>query len=162
MISTLIALAAICFLIAADQITKMSISSTFEVGESVQVIPGLLDFTYVQNRGAAFGMFADQRWIFLAVTAIMLIVIAIFWAKGFINHFTGTIAAVLLMAGGIGNMIDRIWLGYVVDFIDISPLFDFAVFNVADCCVTVGAVFLGIYILFFMDNKKADVPAENE
>lgn len=162
MISTLIALAAIFFLIAADQITKMLISSNFEVGESMQVISGLLDFTYVQNRGAAFGMFADQRWIFLIGTVIMLALIIIFWAKDFIKHFTGTIAAVLIIAGGVGNMIDRIFLGYVVDFIDISPLFNFAVFNVADCCVTVGAVFLGIYILFFMDDKKENVPAENE
>lgn len=162
MISTLIALAAICFLIAADQITKMLISSNFEVGESMHIIDGVLDFTYVQNRGAAFGMFADQRWIFLVGTVILLAVIIILWARGFIKHVTGTISAVLIIAGGIGNMIDRVWLGYVVDFIDISPLFDFAVFNVADCCVCVGAVFLAIYILFFMDDKKEEVPAEND
>lgn len=154
MTSTLIAVAAIFFLVAADQITKLLISSNFEVGESVHIIDGLLDFTYVQNRGAAFGMFADQRWVFLIATVALLAAIIILWAKGFITHITGTIAAVLIVAGGVGNMIDRILLGYVVDFIDISPLFSFAVFNVADCCVCIGAVFLAIYILFFMDDKK--------
>lgn len=156
MTSTLIAIAAIFFLIAADQITKLLVSSNFEVGESLHIIDGLLDFTYVQNRGAAFGMFANQRWIFLIATVVLLAAIIIFWARGFITHFTGTIAAVLIISGGVGNMIDRIMLGYVVDFIDISPLFDFAVFNVADCCVCVGAVFLAIYILFFMEDKKSD------
>lgn len=155
MTSTLIAIAAIFFLIAADQITKLLVSSNFEVGESLHIIDGVLDFTYVQNRGAAFGMFADQRWIFLIATVVLLAVIIIFWAKGYITHFTGTISAVLIIAGGVGNMIDRVMLGYVVDFIDISPLFNFAVFNVADCCVCVGAVFLAIYILFFMDDKKS-------
>lgn len=155
MTSTLIAIAAIFFLIAADQITKLLVSSNFEVGESLHIIDGLLDFTYVQNRGAAFGMFANQRWIFLIATVVLLAAIIIFWARGFITHFTGKIAAVLIIAGGVGNMIDRIMLGYVVDFIDISPLFDFAVFNVADCCVCIGAVFLAIYILFFMDDKKS-------
>ncbi len=156
MTSTLIAVAAIFFLVAADQITKLLISSNFEVGESVHIIDGLLDFTYVQNRGAAFGMFADQRWVFLIATVALLAAIIILWAKGFITHITGTIAAVLIVAGGVGNMIDRILLGYVVDFIDISPLFSFAVFNVADCCVCIGAAFLAIYILFFMDDKKLD------
>ena len=155
MTSTLIAIAAIFFLIAADQITKLLVSSNFEVGQSLHIIDGVLDFTYVQNRGAAFGMFADQRWIFLIGTVVLLAAIIIFWARGFITHFTGTIAAVLIIAGGVGIMIDRVILGYVVDFIDISPLFNFAVFNVADCCVCVGAVFLAIYILFFMDDKKS-------
>ncbi len=156
MTSTLIAIAAIFFLIAADQITKLLVSSNFEVGQSLHIIDGVLDFTYVQNRGAAFGMFANQRWIFLIATVVLLAAIIIFWARGFITHFTGKIAAVLIIAGGVGNMIDRIMLGYVVDFIDISPLFNFAVFNVADCCVCVGAAFLAIYILFFAEDKKSD------
>lgn len=154
MISTLIALAAVILLIAADQITKLLISSNFEIGQSKHIINGLLDFTYVQNKGAAFGMFANQRWIFLILTTVLLALIIAFWFKGYITHFTGKTAAVLLVAGGIGNMIDRLFLGYVVDFIDISPLFNFAVFNVADCCVTVGAVFLAVYILFFMEDKE--------
>lgn len=153
MISTLIALAVIILLIAVDQITKLLISSNFDVGESIHVINGLLDFTYVQNRGAAFGLFANQRWVFLILTTVLMAAIITVWFKGYITHITGKISAVLLVAGGIGNMIDRLFLGYVVDFIDISPLFNFAVFNVADCCVTIGVVFVAVYILFFMDEK---------
>lgn len=153
MISTLIALAAIILLIAVDQITKLLISSNFEVGESIHVINGLLDFTYVQNKGAAFGMFSNQRWVFMILTTVLIAAIIAIWVKGYITHITGKVSAILLVAGGIGNMIDRLLLGYVVDFIDISPLFNFAVFNVADCCVTIGVVFVAIYIIFFMDEK---------
>ena len=154
MITTIIALVAVALLVAADQITKLLISSHFEVGQSMHVIKGLLDFTYVRNRGAAFGMLSNQRWIFLVMTTVIIAGVVVLWYKDFITHITGRIAAVLIVAGGIGNMIDRLWLGYVVDFIDVSPLFDFAVFNVADCCVTVGAVFMAVYILFFLDDKK--------
>ena len=154
MITTIIALAVIALLVAADQITKLLISSNFKVGESKHIIGGLLDFTYVQNRGAAFGMLANQRWVFLLLTTAIIIGICWLWVKGYIDHFTGRMSAVLIVAGGIGNMIDRIALGYVVDFIDVSPLFDFAVFNVADCCVTVGAVIMAVYVLFFLDEKK--------
>ena len=140
MITTIIALAAVALLVAADQITKLLISSRFELGESRHIIGGLLDFTYVQNRGAAFGMLSDQRWIFLVMTTAIIIGICWLWVKGYVTHITGQISAVLIVAGGIGNMIDRLAMGYVVDFIDVSPLFNFAVFNFADCCVTAGCL----------------------
>lgn len=154
MISTIIALAVVIVLVAADQITKLLVMKHFTRGQSIHVIKGLLDFTYVQNRGAAFGMFANHRWIFMLLTCLIMVGIAWLWVKGYITHITGKISAVLIMAGGIGNMIDRVRLGYVVDFIDISPLFRFAVFNVADCCVTIGAVLLMVYIIFYMDEKQ--------
>lgn len=154
MITNIIALAAIALLVAADQITKLLISSNYEVGETTHVIGGVLDFTYVQNRGAAFGMLSNQRWIFLLLTTAIIIGICWLWVKGFIDHITGQISAVLIVAGGIGNMIDRLAMGYVVDFIDVNPLFDFAVFNVADCCVTVGAAIMAVYVLFFLDENK--------
>ena len=154
MITTILALAAVALLVAADQITKLLISSHYEVGESTHVISGLLDFTYVQNRGAAFGMLSNQRWIFLVLTTAIIIGICWLWFRNYIEHITGKTSAVLIVAGGIGNMIDRIAMGYVVDFIDVSPLFDFAVFNFADCCVTVGAVLMAVYVLFFLDEKK--------
>lgn len=154
MISTIIALSAVILLVAADQITKLLVMEHFTRGQSIHVINGLLDFTYVQNRGAAFGMLSNQRWIFMVMTAVIMAGIIYWWLKGYFTHITGKICAVLIVAGGIGNMIDRIRLGYVVDFIDISPLFRFAVFNVADCCVTVGAVLFMVYIIFYMDEKK--------
>ena len=154
MMTTVLALVAVALLTAADQLSKYLIAAGFEVGESVHVVPGLLDFTYVRNRGAAFGMLADRRWIFLLLTTLIIAGVVYAWYKNYVTHLTGRIAAVLIVAGGIGNMIDRLCLGYVVDFIDVSPLFPFAVFNVADCCVTVGAVFMAVFILFFMEEKS--------
>ena len=154
MVSTIIALAVVAVLVAADQVTKLLAVEYLTRGQSVHVINGLLDFTYVQNKGAAFGMLANQRWIFMVITTVIMAAIAWGWIKGYFTHITGRMSAVLIMAGGIGNMIDRIHLGYVVDFIDISPLFSFAVFNVADCCVTIGSVLLMVYIIFYMDEKK--------
>lgn len=158
MICTIIALAVVIVLVAADQITKLLVMAHFTKGQSIHIIDGVLDFTYVQNRGAAFGIFADHRWIFMVLTCAIIVGIAYLWYKDYITHITGRISAVLIVAGGIGNMIDRIRLGYVVDFIDISPLFNFAVFNVADCCVTVGSVLLMVYIIFYMDDKQLSFP----
>ncbi len=159
MITTIVALVAVVLLTAADQITKLLVMSHFTKGQSIHVINGLLDFTYVQNKGAAFGMLAGQRWIFMVITTLIMAAVVYGWVKGMFDHLTGKIAAVLILSGGIGNMIDRVRLGYVVDFIDISPLFSFAVFNVADCCVTVGAVLLMFFILFFADEKKLTLGA---
>lgn len=156
MISTLIAAAVIFLLVAADQMTKLLVSSNFELGESVHIIKGVLDFTYVQNRGAAFGMFADKRWIFLIATILLLAAMIFAWYKNLFTNFIGKSAAVLVIAGGIGNMIDRVLVGYVVDFIDVSPLFPFAVFNVADCCVCVGAVLLAVFVVFFYKGNESD------
>lgn len=154
MIATILALVAVVLLTAADQITKLLVMNHFTKGQSVHVINGLLDFTYVQNKGAAFGMLSGQRWIFMVITTLIMAAIVYGWVKGIFDHLTGRIAAVLILSGGVGNMIDRLRLGYVVDFIDISPLFSFAVFNVADCCVTIGAVLLMVFLLFFADEKK--------
>lgn len=153
MISSIMALVVVIVLVAADQVTKLLVMHHFTQGQTVHVINGLLDFTYVQNRGAAFGIFSHHRWIFMVLTCLIMVGIAWLWVKNYINHITGKISAILIMAGGIGNMIDRVRLSYVVDFIDISPLFHFAVFNVADCCVTVGAALLMVYIIFYMDEK---------
>lgn len=146
-------MAVVIVLVAADQVAKLLIMRHFKTGQSVHVINDVLDFTYVQNRGAAFGMFSHHRWIFMVLTSLIMVGIVWLWVKEYINHITGKISAILILAGGIGNMIDRVRLGYVVDFIDVSPLFRFAVFNVADCCVTIGAMLLMVYILFYMDEK---------
>lgn len=153
MISSIIALVVVIVLVAADQISKLLVMQHFKQGQTIHVIKGFLDFTYVQNRGAAFGIFSNHRWIFMLLTCLIMVGIAWLWVKNYINHITGKISAILIMAGGIGNMIDRVRLSYVVDFIDISPLFNFAVFNVADCCVTIGAALLMVYIIFYMDEK---------
>ena len=128
------------------------------IGMSVSVIPHVLDFTYVENRGIAFGLLADSRWIFMLVSATLLAVIICVIKFSKIDHKLFLSSMSLIFGGGIANMLDRIFIGYVVDFIEITFV-DFAVFNVADSCVVVGACLLAVYLVFFdetFSKKRAD------
>ncbi|MDR1002163.1 MAG: signal peptidase II [Oscillospiraceae bacterium] len=162
MVYAIIVLVSLCGLVAADQIIKYIVSTNMSVGQSVTAIDGLLNWTYVQNRGAAFGIMQGKTWFLVVVTAlVILFVLFLIFTKRF-NHPLGTVAALLVTAGGIGNLIDRTVNSFVVDYIDISPLFPFAVFNFADCCVTVGGVMLAVYILFFHDKYAPKKSEEQE
>ena len=118
------------------------------LGRSVTAIPYLFDFTYVENRGIAFGLLADNRWFFMMVSAILIVVIVFMIKMSKINHKLFLVSMSMILGGGIANMLDRIFIGYVVDFIDVAFV-DFAVFNVADSCVVVGSCLLAVYIIFF-------------
>ncbi len=115
---------------------------------SVTVIPGILDFTYVENRGAAFGMLSNSRWIFMTVSVVFIFVLIYVLKQKYSANALYTVSLCLFLGGGIGNMIDRIFLGYVVDFIEFTFV-DFAVFNIADSAISVGAVLFVVYLIFF-------------
>ncbi len=138
-------------LVAVDQIIKYIVDTNMEIGESIVAIEGLLNWHYLRNDGASFSILEGQRWFFIIGTFVILAVIAVIIAKKMINHWLGYASATLVVAGGIGNLIDRIRFGEVIDYIDISPLFKFAVFNFADCCIVVGGIALCVYILFLHD-----------
>ena len=162
-------------LVALDQASKFIMVSMFEMGEyigkvdlktlesivdalkPIDVIPGVLRFTFVLNDGAAFGSLDNARWIFmiLSTVAIVAILVFMFWKKP--QNPLLLVALTLITGGGIGNMIDRVWLGYVVDFIDFCalPKIWMWVFNVADSCVTVGAGLLALWMImdFIRDVK---------
>lgn len=152
----ILSLLVIIALIAVDQVTKHLAVNLLQPAGTVNVIPDILNFTYVENRGAAFGVLSNARWVFISATIIIMIMMLYMLCKGEFKHFIGKTAALLIISGGIGNLIDRLSIGYVIDFIDVSPLFNFAVFNFADCCVTVGSVLLILNILFFYDEKGTD------
>lgn len=140
-------------LIAADQYTKYLAVTYLSSGNTVDFIPGVLDFVYVENRGAAFGMLQDTRWFLIVITVLALIFVAVY---AFTRKKRGPLlmsAVALIFAGGFGNMIDRVVNGYVVDFIH-TLFIRFPCFNVADICVTVGGVLLICYLLFFSSPKK--------
>lgn len=145
--------------ILADIFTKYLVVQLLRpLGCSVTVIPHVLDFTYVENRGIAFGLMADDRWLFMIVSAVLLVVIICTIRLSKIDHVLFVASMSLILGGGIGNMLDRIFIGYVVDFIEVTFV-DFAVFNVADSCVVVGAVLLAVYLVFFdksFFNKASD------
>ncbi len=135
--------------IACDQISKLIVVEKLIPIGSYNLIDGVLRFTYVENRGAAFGMLSDSRAVFMALSIIIIVMMGLaIWKYHGISKPVDLCMG-LILGGGIGNMIDRIRLGYVVDFIDFY-VFDFwkYVFNIADSAVVVGCLFF-VALLFF-------------
>lgn len=126
--------------IVLDQATKLIVANTMELYQSVDVIPRVLRLTYIRNRGAAFGMLDNHRWVFISISTVAIIAISIYLFRYCKEGRLFKLGLALIVSGGIGNMIDRVILGYVIDMIDFCP-FDFWVwiFNVADSLVCVGA-----------------------
>ncbi len=129
--------------IVIDQITKIIATNHLKPIKTFPIIEDVLHFTYVENRGAAFGMLADSRYVFLITSTVMIIALSVYLIMGMAQNYLYSTSVCLIISGGIGNMIDRTMLGYVVDFVDFR-LINFAVFNMADTFVCVGA---GILIL---------------
>lgn len=145
--------------IVADQITKYIVVENIELHETVPFIPGFMSFYHTRNTGAAFSMFSEQRWVFMVVSLISMGLICFLLIKEYKRHRLLNIALAMVLGGGIGNMIDRIRLEYVVDFFK-TEFMDFAVFNVADCFITVGAVLLGVYVIFFEPKVEKRLKAQ--
>ena len=141
-------------LAAADYAIKMLVINNLKPVGTVEVIPGFFSLKYVENKGAAFGMLSNARWVFIVFTIVIILVLIYIMFKKKISSKLFNFAAILIIGGGIGNLIDRIFYGYVVDYLSIS--FFPPVCNFADYCITVGAVLMVIYLLFFSDflNKK--------
>ena len=139
---------------AVDFLLKILVINNLRPVGTVEVIPGLFSLKYVENKGAAFGMLSDARWIFIVFTIVIIIALIIIMIRKNINSKLFYVAAILIIGGGIGNLIDRIFYGYVVDYLSIS--FFPPVCNFADYCITIGAVLMVIYLLFFSDFIKKD------
>ncbi|MBO7681891.1 MAG: signal peptidase II [Clostridia bacterium] len=133
--------AVIAGLVGFDQWSKAWVLSKLPAGEAVTVLPNLLQFRFVRNTGAAFSLLSGRTQLLTAVTAIILIIAVLLLFLGRVRDRADQVAVLLLVAGGLGNLIDRVVRHFVVDFIEV--LFtNFAVFNFADICVTTGAVLL--------------------
>lgn len=159
----IVMVAATLILVGLDQLFKYIVASNMEVGSMIPAIKGLLNWRYLENEGASFSILEGARWFFVVGTILIIAAIVFFIARKKIYHFTGKIASVLIVSGGIGNLIDRIRMGKVIDYIDISPLFRFPVFNFADCCIVVGGIILVIYVLFLHDqNAPKELKEEAE
>jgi signal peptidase II len=157
MLWILITVGIVAAVVTVDQLSKMLVLTYLYEGQ-VAVIPGILNFTYVENDGMAFGLLSEHRWVFL-VFSVLGIGLMGFYLYRFTKRWGSRVALALIIGGGIGNMIDRLSLGFVVDFIDFCafPEIWYWVFNVADACVCVGA---GLFILDLIlemvnDAKKA-------
>ena len=135
--------------VLSDQLIKIAVVQFLKPVGSVTAIPGLLDLVYVENTGAAVGLFADQRWVFIALTIIFVIVlIAVLFRLKITSKIYFT-SMFLILGGAVGNLIDRIFNGFVVDYLQLS--FFPPVCNLADYCVVIGVVLMLIYVLFFTD-----------
>lgn len=163
MATLIILLSVIGASILVDQIVKIIISSTMSVGETIPVIKDIFHFTYIRNEGAAFGMLSEHRWVFMIISSVAIVAMCIYLFKFCKERMLTKIGIALVIGGGIGNMIDRIFLGYVVDMID-CRFIDFYVFNVADSCVCVGAgiVFLGVLLDTIKEIKESKAKKLNE
>ena len=150
-----IAVAVGIVLAIADQIIKFFVSTNLKEIGSVSVIDNLLSFIYVENNGVAFGSFAGNRWIFVVLTTALIAAILIYMFKKKPKSKLFYASVALVVGGGIGNLIDRIFYGYVIDYISLS--FFPPVCNFADYCITVGTVLLMVYVLFFSEVGKKEL-----
>ena len=134
---------------AADQITKWLVVENIPLHTRMDAIPGLFHLTYVQNTGAAFSSFQGMQWLFVLVFAAFTVGIIWEFSKKRMPFTTlERWLIVAIYAGGLGNMIDRVRLGYVVDMIAVDFM-NFPVFNVADCFITCGCILLLLHLVFF-------------
>lgn len=157
---SLIVLGFSALVVIIDYILKILVINNLKPVSSVEVISGVFSLTYVENKGAAFGMLANARWIFILFTIAVIIFLIIFLFTKKPESKLINLSLVLIIGGGIGNLIDRIFYGYVVDYLSLS--FFPPVCNFADYCVTAGAVLLVVYLLFFSDYLKKEKDIKNE
>ena len=143
-------------LIAIDQLSKLYFYNNQMLYSGYEIIDNFFYLTYLENKGAAFGLFQNGRWYFLVITIIAIGVMIWYFIKN--NNFVLRLSLLLLISGGIGNYIDRLFRGSVVDFLDFYPFgYDFPIFNFADICVTVGVAILIFYVIFIYiepENEK--------
>ena len=148
-------------IVAADQFTKYLTVANIALWEDVPFLPGLLQLTYVRNTGAAFSSFEGQQWLFALIFCVFTAMLLVEYFKkpmGFSKFERWCIFAIY--GGGLGNMIDRVRMGYVVDMIE-TTFIEFPVFNVADCFITCGCIGLMVHLIlfnkeFWKDEKKHD------
>jgi signal peptidase II len=139
-----------CALIGADQALKHWTVTHLALGESARFLPGVLRLTRLHNYGAAWSSFSGKTAFLIVFTAVLLLAVLFLLARRIVRHPLGVAACLLVLGGGVGNIIDRIAHGYVVDMFDLE-LFTYPIFNLADCFVVIGAILGGVYYLFLYD-----------
>ena len=140
-------------ILGIDQFTKYYISTNFELGYTSEFINGIIDIYYIHNRGAAWGMLSGYTWVLLIVTALVMVGCVVLLIKNGVKSKLMLWAMTLVLSGGIGNLIDRVFRdGNVVDFLHFEFWPTFPVFNIADCAIVIGACLLVLY--FLMDSIR--------
>ncbi len=150
----------VVLIVLVDFISKRLVLAYLEPVGTVQVIPNLFSLTYVENRGAAFGILQNKQLFFIIFTIIAIVIMIIYLVKNNSNSKLLNLAIAFIVGGGIGNLIDRIFYGFVVDFLSLS--FFSPVCNIADYFVTAGTIMFIIYLFFFSDIFKGSNKLESD
>lgn len=137
-------------LLGLDQWVKHYVTVNIPLGDAQPFLPGLVELRTVHNYGAAWSSFSGMRWLLVAVTSVIVIAVAVVLLRRIVRHPLGVAAGFLILSGGVGNIIDRVRLGYVVDMFNLLFM-NYPVFNVADILVVCGAVLGCIYYLWFYE-----------
>ena len=145
--------------VAADQTVKALVRASIPLYGSAELIPGVMDLTYVRNTGMAFSLFSRHTWVLTVLSAVISLVLIAGLVKGFFRHPLGRSLLSLVIAGALGNLIDRAVFGYVTDMFR-TLFIAFAVFNIADICITVGGILLALYLLFFYERLEGKSTAD--
>lgn len=140
-----------------DQLSKYMAVHFLQGTDGIDLIPGVFRLTYLENRGAAFGVLQGQQWFFYIITAVILVAVLLVYRRmpAGRKFLPLRVCAVLIVSGALGNLIDRVGQGYVVDFFYFE-LIDFPVFNVADIFVTVSAVLLAVLLLLYYKEEDLE------
>ena len=163
LLSSLLALA----LLALDQVSKAWITANLPLGETMEFLPGIVELRTVHNYGAAWSSFSGMRWLLVTVTGCIVLAVLFLLVRRIVRRPLGVCACCLIVSGGLGNILDRVRLGYVVDMLHLEFWPSYPVFNVADICVVCGAVLGAVYYLWFYEkydkkgksNGTADTPS---
>ena len=150
----------VVFIVVADRLVKDLVLANIDLHEKIDLIPGVFRLTYTQNTGGAFSAFSGASWLFHAIVPIMVLLLTAAMLFGWFTGPFAVLSCTAVIGGAIGNYIDRLAYGYVVDMFDFY-LIDFAVFNLADCFITVGCILLMICVVFFPAEKKEKKPCGN-
>ena len=140
-------------IVVVDQLVKLRVVETIALGAQTPGIPGLFHFTHVQNTGASFSMFSGYGWLFVVVLVVFIALLPVLIRKKILSRPVELWCLFAILGGGVGNAIDRILHGYVVDMIEVEFM-QFAVFNVADIFITCGCIALALVILFDKPKKE--------
>ena len=148
-------------LIAIDQVVKLWVRGNIPLGESIPFIPYIMDLSYVQNTGAAFSIFSQHTWMLTLISLAVSIFIVVLLFRPIFTHWWGKLSLALVLAGAVGNLIDRALFSFVTDMFR-TTFINFAVFNVADICVVIGGISVCVYVIFFYDKWEGKDEEKDE
>lgn len=143
---------------AADQLIKLYINGSLKLYEERGFIPHVLSITHIRNSGAAWSIMEGKTWFLVLLPIVMIAAALWFMYRNRSGSKLALVSLALVVGGGIGNLIDRVRLHEVIDYLK-CELFDFPIFNFADICVVVGAILFCIYMIFFDESDKTDKSA---